>query len=98
MQENIRKPQKKHQLTPKPYTKGTTIGIGGFKNSTVVKMINNPKGSYAYNSLEEAWLSWSNSQGKFNQGVNNRRRSEYYLFKNNKYTTYSHLDGEYKEI
>lgn len=74
------------------------IGIGGFKNSTVVKMINNPKGSYTYNSLEEAWLSWSNSQGKFNQGVNNRRRSEYYLFKNNKYTTYSHLDGEYKEI
>ncbi|WP_085166117.1 lysozyme, partial [Gilliamella bombi] len=74
------------------------IGIGGFKSSTVVKMINNPKGSYTYNSLEEAWLSWSNSQGKFNQGVNNRRRSEYYLFKNNKYTTYSHLDGEYKEI
>jgi hypothetical protein len=51
--------KKRHQPTPKFYTKGTTIGIGGFKNSTVVKMINNPKGSYAYNSLEEAWLSWS---------------------------------------
>jgi GH24 family phage-related lysozyme (muramidase) len=74
------------------------IGINAFKNSTVIKMINNPNGSYSYNTLEEAWLSWSKSQKKFNQGVNNRRRSEYYLFQNGKYTTYNHLTQEYTQI
>lgn len=38
------------------------IGINAFKNSTVIKMINNPNGSYSYNTLEEAWLSWNKSQ------------------------------------
>lgn len=62
------------------------IGVNAFKNSTVVKMINNPNESYSYNKIEEAWLSWSKSQGKFNQGVNNRRKSEYHLFSQGKYT------------
>lgn len=55
------------------------IGINAFKNSTVVKMINNTDGLHKSKIPEDAWLSWSKSQGKFNQSVNNRRKSEYYL-------------------
>lgn len=55
------------------------IGINAFKNSTVVKIINNTDDLHKSKTLEEAWLSWSKSQGKFNQGVNNRRKSEHYL-------------------
>lgn len=57
------------------------IGVGGFKNSTVVKYINNPNfHSNIYPSLESAWKAWNRSQGKVSNGLINRRQKEWRLY------------------
>lgn len=56
------------------------IGAAAFEGSTVAKMFVNPKGTYAYKSLEAAWKAWNKSQGKFSQGVANRRAAEWDMF------------------
>jgi GH24 family phage-related lysozyme (muramidase) len=58
------------------------IGTSGFKNSTVVKYINNPNfHSSIYPNLESAWKAWSRSQGKVSNGLINRRQNEWNLYK-----------------
>jgi len=54
------------------------IGITAFKNSSVVKMVNGLPSSYK--TLEAAWKAWNKSQGKFNQGVLNRRNAEWDVY------------------
>ncbi len=54
------------------------IGIDGFKNSSVVKIINGEQASYK--TLEDAWKAWNKSQGNVMQGLNNRRNAEYKLY------------------
>lgn len=56
------------------------IGKTAFAGSTVAKMIQNPKGTYAYKTLEKAWKAWNKSQGKVNQGVINRRNAEWDMY------------------
>jgi len=58
------------------------IGSGGFKNSTVVKYINNPDfHSSVYSDLESAWRAWNRTQGKVSNGLINRRQNEWNLYK-----------------
>ncbi len=56
------------------------IGAIGFKNSTVVKYINNPYfHSSVYPDLESAWKAWNKSQGKVSNGLIHRRQNEWNL-------------------
>lgn len=58
------------------------IGARGFKNSTVVKYINNPDfHSSVYSDLESAWKAWNRTQGKVSNGLINRRQNEWNLYK-----------------
>ena len=58
------------------------IGASGFKNSTVVKYINNPDfHSSVYSDLESAWKAWNRTQGKVSNGLINRRQNEWNLYK-----------------
>jgi GH24 family phage-related lysozyme (muramidase) len=56
------------------------IGKVGFRNSTVAKLINDPELATSTSSLENAWKSWNKSQGKVNQGLNNRRTAEWRIY------------------
>ncbi len=56
------------------------IGLAGFKSSSVVKLVNDPKASTAYASLKDAWLAWNKSQGKVMKGLDNRRRCEWAVY------------------
>lgn len=56
------------------------IGKRAFSGSSVVRLLNNPKASTGYPSLESAWKAWNKSQGKVMQGLNNRRATEWKLF------------------
>lgn len=59
------------------------IGVNGFKNSSVVKIINGQKSNYS--SLEDAWKAWGKSNGKQNKGLENRRNAEYKIYSEGKY-------------
>lgn len=56
------------------------IGIGGFKGSSVVKMINDPCAKNSYATLEDAWKAWNKTGGKVSQGLINRRDAEWKVF------------------
>ncbi|MBQ8293919.1 MAG: lysozyme [Alphaproteobacteria bacterium] len=57
------------------------IGVVNFKESTLVKYINDPK---FYNSMypnpERAWKAWNTSRGRVSRGLVNRRRAEWDMF------------------
>ncbi|MDI5898744.1 lysozyme [Flavobacterium yafengii] len=54
------------------------IGIGAFKNSTVLKRVNaDPKDS----TIGEAFDMWNKSGGKILNGLVSRRKKEYQLYK-----------------
>ena len=62
------------------------IGASVFKNSTVVKYINNPDfHSSIYSDLESAWKAWNRTQGKVSNGLINRRQNEWNLYKRSIY-------------
>jgi lysozyme len=52
------------------------IGTGGFKNSTVLKVINGESDA----DLRDSWLLWDKAGGKVNSGLNQRRIDEYDLY------------------
>jgi GH24 family phage-related lysozyme (muramidase) len=56
------------------------IGVSAFASSSVAKLVNNPNAKTPYSSLEDAWKSWNKSQGKINQGLINRRNSEWNIY------------------
>lgn len=56
------------------------IGPSGFRNSSVAKLVNDPKAVTTYASLEDAWKSWNKSQGKVNKGLINRRAAEWRIY------------------
>jgi GH24 family phage-related lysozyme (muramidase) len=56
------------------------IGISNFENSSVAKLVNNPKVKTPYPDLEAAWKAWDKSQGNVNQGLINRRNSEWNIY------------------
>ncbi len=56
------------------------IGIRGFTDSSVVKMINNEHSITIYDDLEQAWMAWNKSQGKVMRGLINRRTAEYRIY------------------
>lgn len=56
------------------------IGVAGFKESSALKLINDPEAKISYPSLEKAWKAWSKSQGKTNKGLINRRACEWTIF------------------
>ena len=57
------------------------IGIGGLTNSSVLKFINKDYPIKQYDNLESAWMAWNKSQGKPLQGLTNRRKAEFDLYK-----------------
>ena len=56
------------------------IGIGAFKTSSALKLINDPNARTDYDSLESAWKAWNKSQGEVNQGLVNRRNAEWNVY------------------
>lgn len=56
------------------------IGTGNFESSSVLKLVNDPNAHTAYAGLEQAWKAWNKSQGKVNQGLNNRRQAEWRIY------------------
>lgn len=56
------------------------IGVGGFKGSSVVKLVNDPKAATGHPSLEAAWKAWNKSQGKVMKGLDNRRAAEWRIY------------------
>jgi len=56
------------------------IGQSGFKNSSVVKLVNNKHAVTNYDDLEHAWMAWNKSQGKVMRGLVNRRGAEWQMY------------------
>jgi type VI secretion system secreted protein VgrG len=68
------------------------IGVGGFRYSTVLKLINNPKTITGYSSLESAWKAWNKQRQTVTvngkkvlkkvvvKGLVNRRKKEWNLY------------------
>jgi lysozyme len=56
------------------------IGVGGFRGSSVVALINEPNAMHFYGSLEAVWKSWNRSQGKVMKGLVNRRNCEWRIY------------------
>lgn len=56
------------------------IGAQAFSESSVVKLVNNPKAKTQYKDLEAAWKAWNKSQGKVMKGLNNRRQCEWDIY------------------
>lgn len=56
------------------------IGQEAFQDSSVAKLINNPKAATHYLSLEAAWKAFNKSQGKVNLGLVNRRSAEWQIY------------------
>lgn len=61
------------------------IGIDAFSKSSVVKLLNNSSAVTPYDSLEDAWKVWNKSQGRVNNGLINRRSSEWNIFSKGEY-------------
>lgn len=51
------------------------IGTGGFKGSTVLKIVNGEPGD-----LHAAWIAWDKAAGNVNQGLLDRREKEYSVY------------------
>ncbi|HJO93149.1 MAG TPA: lysozyme [Victivallales bacterium] len=62
------------------------IGIGNFSDSSIKKLINNPNAMTNYSNLESAWKAWQKSQGRINNGLINRRKSEWILYSTGRFT------------
>ena len=56
------------------------IGVSALKQSSVIRMINDPRVVTIYATLELAWKAWDKSNGKKNQGLVNRRNCEWDIF------------------
>lgn len=56
------------------------IGESGFKSSSVLKLVNDPKAKTSYKDLESAWKAWNKSQGKVMKGLKNRRNAEWDIY------------------
>ena len=54
------------------------IGVSGFTNSSVCKMLNGQKTNYK--TLDDAWMAWNKSQGKVMKGLTKRRQAELDIF------------------
>lgn len=61
------------------------IGQNAFKDSSVLKLINDPEASTPYENLEQAWKAWDKSQGKVNKGLQNRRQAEWNIYSKDLY-------------
>ena len=58
------------------------IGLRGFVNSSVVAMINNPKASRTYSTLQEDWMAWGYKDGERVESFMVRRKVEWGLYQN----------------
>ncbi|UOG92589.1 MAG: lysozyme [Candidatus Thiothrix sulfatifontis] len=56
------------------------IGIGGFKGSSVLKIINGSFDDNCADELKIAWKAWNKSQGVINNGLINRRKCELNIY------------------
>lgn len=56
------------------------IGKSGFTHSSVLKLVNNPGAKTAYSNLTQAWRAWNKTQGKYSQGLVNRRKAELKIY------------------
>lgn len=56
-----------------------------FPTTSVAKLINNPKATTPYKTLDEAWKAWNKSQGVVNNGLINRRAAELKIYHQNIY-------------
>lgn len=56
------------------------IGVGAFRKSSVLKLINDPRAVTDYPDLESAWKAWNKSQGEINEGLENRRDCEWKIW------------------
>ena len=52
------------------------IGLTGFSNSSVLKIVNDPCCHTDFKDIDAAWMAWNKSQGELNMGLVNRRLAE----------------------
>lgn len=66
------------------------IGVGGFKNSSALKLINSPEAKTSYENLEAAWKAWNkqtiDGKREIVRGLINRRRKEWNLYEFGSYS------------
>jgi len=56
------------------------IGVKGFSDSSVLKIVNDPGTKTTFKSLESAWKAWNKSDGRINKGLTNRRNAEWNIY------------------
>jgi len=56
------------------------IGPGNFTTSSVHTLVNNPNAKTAYDSLQDAWMAWTQSQGHQMAGLVKRRQCEWAVY------------------
>lgn len=56
------------------------IGETKFRQSSVVRMVNDPRAVTSYPTLESAWKAWNKSQGEVMKGLVNRRACEWGIY------------------
>ncbi|SFK63690.1 type VI secretion system secreted protein VgrG [Nitrosomonas aestuarii] len=60
------------------------IGVEGFRTSSALKLVNNPRAITNYSSLETAWKAWNketkNGIKEISDGLVNRRQCEWNVF------------------
>lgn len=61
------------------------LGTLQFMTSSAVKMINDPTLKTSFKNLESAWKAFNKSDGKVNQGLVNRRISEWKIYSRDLY-------------
>lgn len=61
------------------------IGASNFSSSSVLKLVNDHSSKTPYSSLEKAWMAWNKARGKFNKGLENRRKAEWNIYSKNIY-------------
>lgn len=61
------------------------IGAKALRESSVLKLVNDPNAQTNYPDLEAAWKAWNKSQGRVSQGLINRRNAEWNIYSKNIY-------------
>lgn len=61
------------------------IGVSAFVKSSVLKLVNDSNAITSYSDLQQAWKAWNKSEDKINNGLNNRRSSEWKIYSESRY-------------
>jgi type VI secretion system secreted protein VgrG len=61
------------------------IGPAAFRQTSALRLVNDPQAETSYGSVDDAWRAWNRSQGQVNRGLENRRNAELDLYNHGNY-------------